>query len=165
MRSLHLLLLLSALSLSSQAIALEIGRAAPSLSGLANDGRMLSLDQFKGRVVYVDFWASWCAPCRAAIPALETLYQRYGTRGFVVVGVNVDTERKSAQRMLDQLMPTFPIVFDPDGKWPEAFGLRDMPSSYLIDTTGVVRYVNTGYRERDAVRIEAAVKAALGEKP
>jgi thiol-disulfide isomerase/thioredoxin len=165
MRSLGILFLLSALALPSQAMALEIGRAAPSLSGLANDGHMLSLSQFKGRVVYVDFWASWCAPCRAAIPALETLYRRYGAQGLVVVGVNVDTERKSAQRMLDQLKPTFQIVFDPDGKWPEAFGLRDMPSSYLIDAKGVVRYVNTGYRERDAERIEAAMKAALGEKP
>lgn len=165
MSSLRLLFLLSALALSSQAMALEIGRAAPSLSGLANDGRMLSLSQFKGQVVYVDFWASWCAPCRAAIPALEVLYQRYRARGLVVVGVNVDSERKSAQRMLDQLTPNFPIVFDPDGKWPEAFGLRDMPSSYLIDAKGVVRYVNSGYRERDVPQIEAAIKAALGEKP
>lgn len=165
MRSLRLLLTLSVLALSPQAIALQAGSAVPALSGLTSDGRMLSLEQFKGHVVYVDFWASWCAPCRAAIPALEIFYQRYRARGLVVVGVNVDTERNSAQRMLDQLLPTFPIVFDPNGKWPEAFGLRDMPSSYLIDATGVVRYVNTGYRERDAARIEDAIKAALGEKP
>jgi thiol-disulfide isomerase/thioredoxin len=165
MRSLRILLALMLVALAPPAPALEIGNAAPKLSALANDGRILSLDQFKGQVVYVDFWASWCAPCRQAMPVLDTLYQRYRTRGFVVLGVNVDTDRKSAQRMLDQLTPAFPVVFDPDGKWPETFGLRDMPTSYLIDANGVVRYIKKGYRERDEKQIEAAVKAVLGEKP
>ena len=165
MRSLRILLALTVLALSPQAIALGIGSAAPSLSAPSSDGRMLSLDQFRGQVVYVDFWASWCAPCREAMPVLDTLQQRYRARGFTVIGVNVDTDRKSAQRMLDQLVPVFPIVFDPKGLWPEAFGLRDMPSSFLIDAAGVVRYVEKGFREKDVPQIEAAIKAALGEKP
>jgi thiol-disulfide isomerase/thioredoxin len=158
------LLMLVLLVLSPQAMALDIGAAAPNLSASAGDGRMLSLGQFRGQVVYVDFWASWCGPCAQAIPVLDGLYQRYHDRGFTVLGVNVDTERKSAQRMIDQLLPKFPIAFDPQGKWPEAFGLRDMPTSYLVDTNGVIRYINKGYRERDAKQIEAAIKAALGEK-
>ncbi len=165
MRRLRRLLTLVLLVLSPQAMAMEIGAAAPNLSALASDGRMLSLNQFRGQVVYVDFWASWCAPCREAIPVLDTMYQRYQGRGFTVLGVNVDTERKSAQRMIDQLLPKFPLLFDPQGKWPEAFGLRDMPTSYLIDAKGVVRYIHKGYRARDAQQIEAAIKAALGEKP
>ena len=157
-------LLLFALALSPSAVALDLNSAVPNLSATSGDGRVLSLDQFKGKVVYVDFWASWCAPCRQAMPALEAMYQRYRERGFVVLGVNVDTDRKSAQRMLDQVRPTFPIVFDPDGKWPEAFGLRDMPTSYLIDTKGVVQYVRKGYRERDEQQVDTAIKAAMGEK-
>lgn len=165
MRSLRILLALTVLALSPQAMALEIGSAVPSLSALASDGRMLSLDQFRGQVVYVDFWASWCAPCREAIPVLDSLQQRYRTRGFTVLGVNVDTDRRNAQRMMDQLVPVFPVVFDPKGLWPEAFGLREMPSSFLVDASGVVRYVKKGFRGNDAPQIEAAIKAALGEKP
>lgn len=165
MRLLRALFVLTALALSSQAMALDVGGAVPNLSAPASDGRTLSLQQFRGQVVYVDFWASWCAPCREAMPVLGALQQRYSARGFTVLGVNVDTDRKSAQRMLDQLVPAFPIVFDPKGLWPDAFGLRDMPSSYLIDATGVVRYVKKGFREKDVPQIEAAIKAALGEKP
>lgn len=153
-----------ALMLSSRAMALGVGSVAPNLSAPSNDGRALSLAQFKGQVVYLDFWASWCAPCREAMPVMDATYQRYRDRGLVVLGVNVDTDRKSAQRMLDQVQPTFPIAFDPDGKWPEAFGLKDMPTSYLIDAKGVVRYVRKGYRERDEQQLETAIKAALGEK-
>lgn len=165
MRFLRISLAMTVLTLSAQAIALEAGSSAPNLSGATSDGRTLSLDQFRGQVVYVDFWASWCAPCREELPVLNTLHQRYRDRGFTVLGINVDTDRKSAQRMIDQIVPAFPIVFDPNGKWPEAFGLRDMPSSFLIDGTGVVRYVEKGFREKDVPQIEAAIKAALGEKP
>lgn len=165
MSSLRQLLTWVLLALSPQVMALEVGAVVPDLSAPTSDGRMLSLDQFRGQVVYVDFWASWCAPCREAMPVLDTLHQRYRERGFTVLGVNVDTERKGAQRMIDQLQPGFPMVFDPQGKWPEAFGLRDMPTSYLIDAKGIVRYVHKGYRASDAQRVEAAIKAALGEKP
>ncbi|MES2489985.1 MAG: TlpA disulfide reductase family protein [Pseudomonadota bacterium] len=165
MRSLRILLALSVLLLLPQAMALGEGSVVPQLSAPAGDGSTLSLEQFRGQVVYVDFWASWCAPCRQAIPALDTLHQRYKAQGFTVLGVNVDTDRKSAQRMIDQLVPKFPIVFDPKGQWPEAFGLQDMPSSFLIDAKGVVRFVKKGFRERDVPQIEAAIKAVLGEKP
>lgn len=156
-------LALLALLLSPQVMALELGATPPNLGGQAADGRMLTLSQFHGQVVYVDFWASWCAPCAEAIPVLDSFQQKYGDRGFTVLGVNVDSERRSAQRMIDHLSPGFPMVFDPQGKWPEAFGLKDMPTSYLIDAHGVIRYINTGYRARDAKQIEAAIKAALGE--
>lgn len=156
---------LALLLLSPQAMALEAGNNAPQLSAPFSDGSILSLAQLRGQVVYVDFWASWCAPCREAMPALDVLHQRYRARGFTVLGVNVDSDRKSAQRMLDQLVPAFPMVFDPKGLWPEAFGLRDMPTSFLIDAKGVIRYVKKGYRNRDVPQIEAAIQAALGEKP
>ena len=157
-------LLLFALALSSQATALDVDSVVPNLTAPAGDGRLLSLQQYRGQLVYLDFWASWCAPCRQAMPVMDALYQRYRDRGLVVLGVNVDTDRKSAQRMLDQVRPTFPIAFDPDGKWPEAFGLKDMPTSYLIDAKGVVRYVRKGYHVRDEQELETAIKAALGEK-
>lgn len=157
-------LLLFMFGLSSPVMAVGVGETAPSLSAPSSDGRILSLDQFRGKVVYVDFWASWCVPCQQAMPVLDALYQRYRGQDFVVLGINVDAERKSAQRMLDQLHPAFPVVFDPAGKWPEAFGLRDMPTSYLIDSKGVVRYVQKGYRERDGQKVESAIKAVLGDK-
>jgi thiol-disulfide isomerase/thioredoxin len=164
MKILRASLMLLSLLLSAQAMALGVDNVVPNLSAPSSDGRTLSLAQLKGQIVYLDFWASWCAPCREAMPVMDALYQRYRDRGLVVLGVNVDTDRKSAQRMLDQVRPTFPIAFDPDGKWPQAFGLKDMPTSYLIDAKGVVRYVRKGYRARDAQELETAIKAALGEK-
>ena len=157
-------LLAGAWLLSARVFALDVGSVEPALSAPSNQGGMLSLQQFRGQPVYVDFWASWCAPCQAAIPALDAIYQRYRAQGLVVLGVNVDSERRDAQRLLDRLKPSFPVLFDPEGKWPETFGLKDMPSSYLIDGNGVVRYIHAGFREGDAAKIEAVIKAVLGEK-
>jgi peroxiredoxin len=151
--------------ISPWAQALEYGSPAPRLSAPGRDGQLLTLEQFRGQVAYVDFWASWCAPCREEMPALDVLYRRYRSRGFVVLGVNVDTEHLPAQRMLEKFAPVFPVVFDPKGEWPKAFGLSTMPSAYLIDAKGVIRYVKTGYRMQDLPQLEAIIKNALGDQP
>ncbi|MES0874922.1 TlpA family protein disulfide reductase [Sinimarinibacterium thermocellulolyticum] len=143
--------------------ALEIGEAAPALVAMQPDGRALALASLRGQVVYVDFWASWCAPCLQAMPALDALQRRYGARGFAVIGVNVDTERKAALRMLERVGVGFAIVLDPQGRWPEAFGLSAMPSGYLLDRAGVVRFVKAGYMAKDLPQIEAAVLTLLGD--
>ena len=161
--SLRLGMLLLSLLAASPAFALEPGNAVPKLSAPGRDGKPVTLDQFRGQVVYVDFWASWCAPCHEAMPALDTLYRRYRERGFVVLGVNVDSDRIPAQRMLDRIAPSFPAVFDPQGEWPQAFGLRVMPSAYLIDAKGMIRYIKSGYRSQDLPQLEATIKAALEE--
>lgn len=144
--------------------ALERGDTPPALSAPQRDGTMLTLESLRGQLVYVDFWASWCAPCLQALPALDALYRKYGDRGFTVLAVNVDTERKPALAMLDRLQPSYAVVFDPEGRWPGAFGLRGMPCGYLLDRNGEIVYTQAGYKASDLPRLEAAIVRELGQE-
>lgn len=145
--------------------ALEPGTMAPPLSAPQLDGKPLALNELRGKVVYVDFWASWCAPCLQAMPALDELYARYRDRGFTVLAVNVDTDRRAAQRLLDRVQVSYPVVLDPQGVWPAAFALPAMPSGYLLDRDGVVRYIKSGYRSSDLPAIEAQIQRELERTP
>ncbi|WP_159431033.1 TlpA family protein disulfide reductase [Fontimonas thermophila] len=156
-------LLLALLALPPAVPALERGDVPPPLVAPQQDGTPLSLATLRGQLVYVDFWASWCAPCAQALPALETLYRKYRDRGFTVLAVNVDTQRKAALAMLARIPVSYPVVFDPEGHWPGAFGLRGMPCGYLLDRDGRIVYIQTGYRASDLPALEAAIVAALGE--
>jgi thiol-disulfide isomerase/thioredoxin len=164
LRAIALGLLTGSLFWVRTAAALELGDAAPALSAPGVDGTAVELQSLRGQVVYVDFWASWCAPCLQAMPALDALYVRYREQGFTVLAVNVDTERRAAQRLLDRVDVSYPVVFDPEGTWPAAFALPAMPSGYLFDRDGVVRYIKSGYRTSDLPTIEAQILREL-EKP
>ena len=109
------------------------------------DGGTEALDAHKGRVLLVDFWASWCIPCRTAFPALDVLYQEYEPRGVDVVAVNLDERRRDADTFLMDRPHHMPVLFDPKGVSPAAFGLTGMPSSYLIDRAGTIRFTHQGY--------------------
>lgn len=151
------------LALPLTAPALERGDTPPALIAPQRDGTMLTLESLRGRLVYVDFWASWCAPCLQALPALDALYRKYGDQGFTVLAVNVDTQRKPALALLDRLQPGYPVVFDPEGRWPGAFGLRGMPCGYLLDRNGKIVYYQAGYKASDLPRLEAAIVRELGD--
>jgi thiol-disulfide isomerase/thioredoxin len=133
----------------------------PVLSAPQLDDTEFSLESLRGQVVYVDFWASWCAPCLQALPALDRLYRKHRENGFTVLAVNVDTDRAAALKMLKRIDVSFPVVFDPQGIWPQVFALRGMPSGYLLDRRGVVRYVKTGYTTKDLPAIEEQVLREL----
>src|SRR5450755_860471 len=121
-----------ALSLASGAArASEVGDRAPPFSLATAHGETIALDKLRGRVVYVDFWASWCGPCRRSFPWMNVMQQKYGAQGFTVIGVNVDKRRPDAQRFLQQTPAVFSIVYDETGKTPEAWAVKGMPSSYL----------------------------------
>ena len=157
--SLFALLLL----LAPAAFALEPGAAAPAFALPRADGATLDSSSLRGRVVLVDFWASWCAPCRKSFPALDALGKRYAAQGLTVVGINVDTERAEADRFLAAVPVSFAIVFDPDGTMPTAFGVKAMPSSYVVGRDGKLRLANLGFRAKDEEKLEAAIQAALAE--
>jgi thiol-disulfide isomerase/thioredoxin len=146
---------------AATAHALKVGDAMPGLDLPRADGSALRAAELDGKVVLVDFWASWCAPCRKSFPFLGELQARYGGEGFTVVGINVDEERSEADRFLAETPAAFPIVFDPAGETPADFGVKGMPSSYLIDRAGKVILVHKGFRERDKAELEAKVKEAL----
>jgi thiol-disulfide isomerase/thioredoxin len=124
--------------------------ARPALAATSADA-VLDLAAFRGKVVYLDFWASWCAPCRESFTWMNRLQDEFGHEGLVVIAVNVDGERADAERFLRAYPARFRIVFDPDGLLPEKFGVRGMPTSFLIDREGRVQLRHEGFfvRERD----------------
>ena len=141
--------------------ALGVGEAAPAFALPTATGDTVALDKLKGRVVYVDFWASWCGPCRRSFPWMNELQQKYGAAGFTVVGVNVDKRRPDAEKFLQQTPASFTIVYDPAGKTPEAYGVKGMPSSYLLDASGKVVAVESGFRDEQKAEFEARIKTLL----
>lgn len=159
------LLLAAALLAPSAAWAVAVGEPAPPLAAQTADGQWQRLQDWRGKVVYVDFWAAWCGPCREAMPQYERLYRQHGAQGLVILGVNVDTERQPAEAMLKRLKPSFPVVFDPKGQWAERFALPAMPSAYLIDRRGVVRYVHVGYKSQTLPELERKIAEVLAEGP
>jgi len=100
------------------------------------EGKKISLKDFKGKLVFLNFWASWCVPCREEMPAMERLYQQYKTKGFVILAVNVKDSRKDALAFIKELKLTYPIVLDPDGDVGLLYGAFGLPTTYLIDRKG-----------------------------
>lgn len=124
----------------------------------------LDLTSFRGRVVYLDFWASWCGPCRQSFPWMETLKTTYAAQGLEIVTVNLDTDRADADKFLKQFHPTFEVRFDPKGELAEFYKIHGMPSSVLIDRHGVARFAHVGFRPVDGPIYEAQLHELLAEK-
>jgi len=125
----------------------------------------LDLDAYRGKVVYIDFWASWCAPCRESFPWLDQLERQFGSQNLVVIGVNVDHDRDSAERFLNQNFASFPIVYDPLGKIAAAYKVKGMPSAVLIDRTGQVRFEHIGFSSKKTSEYEEQLQTLLNEPP
>jgi thiol-disulfide isomerase/thioredoxin len=152
---------LAALALPPAAFAAEAGDAAPSFSLPTAKGESFALDKLRGKVVYVDFWASWCGPCRRSFPWMNEMQAKYGARGFVVVGVNVDKKRADADKFLALIPAAFTIAYDEAGATPSAYGVKGMPSSYLIDARGNVVFVERGFLDEHRAELEQRVTALL----
>lgn len=139
--------------------------AADQPTAQAAADRLLDLAALHGRVVYLDFWASWCAPCRESFPWLSRLQQQLAPDGLVVVGVNVDRFHADAEKFLRAYPPQFRVVFDPDGLLAQRFGVEVMPSSFLIDRAGKVRERHRGFRLGDRAALEGEVRALVAARP
>ena len=149
------------LALTSASVqALDVGNSAPTFSLSSNRGKLDSTS-LKGRLVYVDFWASWCVPCKQSFPWMNEMQAKYADRGLHVLAINVDAKAADAEKFLTQVPAKFQVAFDSSGETPKQFAVKSMPSSYLIDGDGRAVYVHTGFRESDKKTIEAAILAAL----
>jgi thiol-disulfide isomerase/thioredoxin len=148
---------------ATPAFALDAGDAAPSFSAPSLSGPGdLSLAQFRGKIVFVDIWASWCGPCLKSLPHLDELRKSYPSAKFQVLAVNVDRDPEKARAFRKKRPVGYPSVSDPEGRIPERFGLETMPTSYLIDDRGVVRFVNEGFRTGDIGKLQANIETLLG---
>lgn len=123
-----------------------------------------ALEAQRGKVVLVDFWASWCGPCRLALPAYEALRQEYGASGFEVIAVDVDQHPRDGEAALRRLRLSYPQVADARGELAERYAVAGMPSSYLVDRHGVVRQIHVGFEKQDIEPLRKAVAQLLEEK-
>jgi cytochrome c biogenesis protein CcmG, thiol:disulfide interchange protein DsbE len=136
--------------------AYDVGdRVKPiTLSGIGGE---VSLPSLQKRWQYVDFWASWCTPCKQSFPWMNSVRDSFAKRGVDIVAVNVDARRGDADRFLKQVEARIPLAFDASGAAPKAFAVKAMPSAYLIDPEGRVRWVHRGFRDADGAKIESEI--------
>nr|WP_183410174.1 TlpA disulfide reductase family protein [Litorivivens lipolytica] len=144
-------------------LALATGDTLPDFTrpGLIASGE-LSSRQFIGRVVYLDFWASWCGPCRLSLPALNEFYHEFSDQGFVVVAINLDEDAAEGRRFLKRFPVSYPVLKD-DGSLPEALGVKGMPTGFLLDRQGRVRAIHRGFKPGDQTKLRREIKLLLAE--
>ena len=115
----------------------------------------------EGKVVWVDFWASWCAPCRRSFPWMNAMHRKYAAQGLQIIGVNVDKERQLADEFLEETPAEFALRFDPTGKLAKEFEVQAMPSSFLLDAAGNILARHFGFKLADAEEYERAIESVL----
>jgi len=155
--------LLAALLLAAPLCAADTGHPAPPIQGSDFlSGKPFKLDALQNSVVLVDFWASWCGPCRKSFPFLERMQSKFGGQGFKVVGVSLDEESINVRAFLDSLSVSLTILHDPTGKWAEAYGVVAMPTSFLVDKSGriVARFEGGEHFKEEEAAIEALISGA-----
>ena len=154
-----------AISFSCSIQALELNAVAPEFSlPKLGSTQSSSLSQYRGKVVYIDFWASWCAPCRTSFPLLEKFYQAKQKEGFALVAINMDEEIAAAQRFLELYPASFDILRDAEAQWADTYAVETMPTSFIIDKKGVIRHIHNGFAKDDMADIEKIVNQLLAEK-
>ena len=136
---------------------------APDFTLKSNTGKNLKLSEFRGQVVMLNFWASWCGPCRQEMPILEQIQQRYNSLGFTILGVNVEEDSSKAKAMLREVPVSFPILFDTSNKASKLYKVSAMPSTVLIDRDGNLRYLHKGYKPGDEAQYKKWVKQLVKE--
>jgi cytochrome c biogenesis protein CcmG/thiol:disulfide interchange protein DsbE len=163
MRARSITLSLCALLISTSALAspprLAPGTLAPSFTLPARKGSV-ALDSLRGRVVLLDFWASWCGPCRESFPWMADLQRRLDAKGLTVVAVNLDKSRGLADEFLARHPAAFAVAFDPEGRTADAFGVRAMPTSLLLGRDGVIVATHAGFDSRGAVEWARSIEEA-----
>jgi peroxiredoxin len=167
-RTIHRQALRALLGAALAACAGLSGGAAPSSNApdftlRTADGRNVRLQELRGQVVMVNFWASWCAPCRVEMPHLSRLSDRYRSSGFALLGVNVDDDPKNALNAAAKMGIRFPVLLDADKRVAQLYQVATMPSTVLIDRDGRVRYLHRGYREGYEATYDTQVRELLKE--
>lgn len=144
--------------------AVVAGLSLLGFSLTAASAQGLDLAPYKGKVVYLDFWASWCGPCRISFPWMGEMQSRLGGDGLVVIAVNVDREKARADDFLKRNAAPFKIVYDPAGALASRYAIKGMPTSVLIGRDGKIRYVHTGFLEKQENAYRAHIAELLNEK-
>ena len=154
---------IGAIASTPTAQSLTNGDPAPAcVLAMLDGGRSVSLADYRGQVVYLDFWASWCAPCRESFPFMNDLQRELAGKGLQILAVSVDKTPEDARRFLARYPAQFTVALDAAAACPAAFQLQGMPSSYIIDKGGAVRAIHAGFRNRDRAEIRQQLLDVLG---
>lgn len=143
--------------------AATLDKPAPDFTLKSLSGKNMKLSEYAGNVVMLNFWASWCGPCRKEMPLLNELHKKYEALGFVILGVNVEQELKLAKSFLADTPVDFPILFDSSNKVSKAYDVIAMPTTIMIDRNGQVRYLHKGYKAGDEKKYKKMVKKLIRE--
>ncbi len=162
MRHLVLTALIACICASAQANITPLA-AAPDFTLRSAEGKNLRLKEQRGQVVLVNFWASWCGPCRQEMPHLNRLYDKYRGSGFTLLGVNIDDDPRKATGTAQQWGLKFPVLLDADKTVSKLYDLGSMPATVLIDRDGRVRYLHRGYREGMEESYEKQIRELVKE--
>src|SRR6202050_428964 len=153
----------AALILSVPALAGAPNAPRRQFSLTARGGQNVSLAQYQGQVVMINFWASWCGPCRQEMPLLESIYKKYNKLGFTLLGVNVEPDSKAADDWLKATPVSFPILYDKDSKVSKLYEVAGMPSTVIIDRSGKLRVLHRGYKPGDENEYLDSIRALIRE--
>jgi peroxiredoxin len=138
-------------------------KLAPDFTLKSDNGKNLRLSEYRGEVVMINFWASWCAPCRQEMPLLDELYSEYQPLGFTILGVNVEEDSTQAKKLLSESPVSFPVLFDNQSTVSKLYNVVAMPSTVLIDRDGNVRYLHHGYKPGYEESYQQQVRALIRE--
>ncbi|MFZ4802692.1 MAG: TlpA family protein disulfide reductase [Chlorobium sp.] len=158
-----LLASLFCVSFSGTSQALEVGSKAPDFV-LSGDQGSVKLSSTAGSVVYVDFWASWCGPCKQSFGWMNEMQEKYRSKGFKIIGINLDGKTEDAKKFLAQNPAKFTVVYDAKGELPKVYGVKGMPTSFLIGRDGKIIFQHLGFKASEAGKIEEEIKAAVEAK-
>lgn len=159
----RLLTLVAALLLAVSARAESVSGPAPKFTLQTLEGKEVSLSDLKGQVIMINFWASWCTPCRQEMPLLNEIYDTYKKAGFTLVGINLDEDKGDAEDFLKKVPVTFPVLHDPLGAVAELYDNRAMPSSYFIDRQGKLAHLHRGYRPGEEKDYKAVIRKLIAQ--
>lgn len=162
--SLSSLLSGSLLAATNTDLSTAIQAPAFDLPLIANGEGRLTLADLRGKVTYIDFWASWCGPCRLSLPALNSLQHAFAPEDFAVIAVSVDVVEEDALDFLARYPVTYPVLIDTEGSVAKAFAVNGMPSGYLLDAQGVVHEVHVGFKRGDEMAIADSIRELLEQK-
>ena len=151
------------LAIAVPALAGSASAPAPQFTLTARGGRDVSLAQYHGQVVMINFWASWCGPCRQEMPLLESIYKKYNKLGFTLLGVNVEPDSQAADDWLKATPVTFPILYDKESKVSKLYDVAGMPSTVIIDRSGKMRVLHRGYKPGDENEYLDSIRTLIRE--
>ena len=164
MKNKALLFLVLSFSFTSPSSAMPKGNLAPDFSLRSSSGEVVKLSSFQGKVIYLDFWASWCPPCKLSFPWLNQLDEKYRNKGLVVLGINLDKNPHDAEKFIQLMEPKFQILLDSQGLTPPQYGVPGMPSSYVIGRDGAILSVHSGFKDSIVKEVEEQIVKALETK-